>query len=59
MKRSQVGMKIFQLQKIIVICLEMLNHYLERIESLAETPIQIVSVGPQRDETIMIDNPFS
>ncbi len=32
--------------------------YLNRIEALAETPIQIVSVGPSRDETIMLDNPF-
>ena len=32
--------------------------YLEKIEALAETPVQIISVGPQRDETIMVENPF-
>ncbi len=33
--------------------------YLERIQELAETPIQIVSVGPGRDETIVLDNPYT
>ncbi len=33
--------------------------YLKRIEALAGTPIQIVSVGPGRDETIMVTNPFA
>ncbi len=33
--------------------------YIQRIEELAETPVQIVSVGPARDETIMIKNPFN
>jgi adenylosuccinate synthase len=32
--------------------------YLQRIEELAETPIQIVSVGPGRDETMVLENPF-
>lgn len=32
--------------------------YLKRVEELAETPAQIVSVGPGRNETIVIDNPF-
>jgi len=32
--------------------------YLNRVEELAETPIQIVSVGPARDETIVLNNPF-
>jgi adenylosuccinate synthase len=32
--------------------------YLSRIEQLTETPIDIVSVGPGRDETIIINNPF-
>ncbi len=32
--------------------------YLKRVEELAKTPIDIISVGPQRDETIVIDNPF-
>jgi len=33
--------------------------YLERIQELAATPIQIVSVGPGRDETIVLDNPYT
>jgi adenylosuccinate synthase len=33
--------------------------YLKRVEELTETPIQIVSVGPGRDETIVLKNPFS
>jgi adenylosuccinate synthase len=33
--------------------------YLRRIEELAETPIHIVSVGPQREETILLKNPFA
>ncbi len=32
--------------------------YLKRIEELIETPIDIVSIGPGRDETIVIKNPF-
>ncbi len=32
--------------------------YLSRIEQLTETPIDIVSVGPAREETIVINNPF-
>ncbi len=32
--------------------------YLKRIEALSEVPISIVSVGPQRDQTIVLDNPF-
>jgi adenylosuccinate synthase len=32
--------------------------YLRRIEELIETPILIVSVGPGRDETIVLHNPF-
>jgi len=34
------------------------RNYLSRIEELTETPIDIISVGPDRDETIMIANPF-
>ena len=33
--------------------------YLKRVEELSETPIQIVSVGPGRDETIVLKNPFA
>ena len=33
--------------------------YLRRIEEIAETPIQIISIGPARDETIVLNNPYS
>jgi adenylosuccinate synthase len=32
--------------------------YLRRIEELCETPIAIVSTGPDRAETLILDNPF-
>jgi adenylosuccinate synthase len=32
--------------------------YLKRIEELTNVPIQIVSVGPGREETIVLDNPY-
>ena len=34
------------------------KNYLKRVEELSETPVQIVSVGPARDETIVLNNPF-
>ena len=34
------------------------KNYLKRIEELTGTPIEIVSVGPDRDQTIVIKNPF-
>ncbi|MDL1968523.1 MAG: adenylosuccinate synthase [Deltaproteobacteria bacterium] len=34
-------------------------NYLKKVEELIETPINIVSVGPARDETIMLKNPFN
>lgn len=34
------------------------KNYLKRIEELAEVHIQMVSVGPGREETIVLDNPF-
>ncbi|MGD2029837.1 MAG: adenylosuccinate synthase [Desulfobacterales bacterium] len=34
------------------------KNYLKRIEELTETPINIVSVGPGRKETIVVKNPF-
>jgi adenylosuccinate synthase len=37
---------------------EATKHYLKRIEDLAGVKIQIVSVGPGRDETIILNNPF-
>jgi adenylosuccinate synthase len=33
--------------------------YLQRIEELAGVPIQLVSVGPDREETIFLHNPFA
>ncbi len=35
------------------------RQYLSRIETLSGVPIQIVSVGPGRDETIVCESPFS
>jgi len=32
--------------------------YLKRIEDLTETPIEIISIGPGRNQTIMLNNPF-
>lgn len=34
------------------------RRYLARIEELVETPIEIVSVGAQRDKTILLRDPF-
>ncbi len=38
---------------------EMARQYLARIEALTGVSIQIVSVGPGRDQTIVLDNPFT
>jgi len=38
---------------------ENVRRYLGRIEALTGVPIQIISVGPQRDQTIVLDNPFA
>jgi adenylosuccinate synthase len=38
---------------------EAARQYLARIEALTGVSIQIVSVGPGRDETIVLDNPFN
>jgi adenylosuccinate synthase len=32
--------------------------YLKRIEEIAETPVQIISIGPGRNETIVLNNPY-
>jgi adenylosuccinate synthase len=32
--------------------------YLKQVEELVGVPIQIISVGPDREETIMVQNPF-
>ena len=34
-------------------------NYLKRVEELVKTPIDIVSVGPGRNETIVLNNPFA
>ncbi|MFP3867373.1 MAG: adenylosuccinate synthase [Desulfobacteraceae bacterium] len=34
------------------------RNYLERITELIGVPIQIISVGPDREQTIMLQNPF-
>ena len=34
------------------------KNYLDRIEALTETPIQIASVGPERNQTMVQKNPF-
>jgi adenylosuccinate synthase len=34
------------------------RNYLNRIEELTQTPIQIISVGADRDQTIVLKNPF-
>jgi adenylosuccinate synthase len=33
--------------------------YIKRIEDITETPAVIISVGPARDETLLLRNPFS
>jgi adenylosuccinate synthase len=33
--------------------------YLKRIEEIVETPVQIISIGPGRNETIVLDNPYT
>ncbi len=38
---------------------ELARQYLERIEALTGVPIHIVSVGPGREETIVLENPFA
>ena len=35
------------------------KNYLKRIEELTDTKIQIVSVGPGREETMVLENPFN
>ena len=37
---------------------ENVESYLNRIETLIQTPIDIISVGPDRDQTIVIRNPL-
>lgn len=35
------------------------QHYLKRLETVCGVPIAIVSTGPERDETIVIEHPFN
>jgi adenylosuccinate synthase len=35
------------------------QNYLKKVEELSGVPIQIVSVGPDREETITLANPFA
>jgi adenylosuccinate synthase len=35
------------------------QNYLKRLEELVGVPIQIVSVGPDREETMVLQNPFA
>lgn len=34
------------------------KNYVKRIEDLTETPVSILSVGPDREETMLLNNPF-
>ena len=34
------------------------QRYLRAIEELSEIPLSIISVGPGREQTIMLQNPF-
>lgn len=35
------------------------QHYLKRLETVCGVPIAIVSTGPERDETIVIEHPYN
>jgi adenylosuccinate synthase len=35
------------------------RRYMQRLEELVETEIVIASIGPDRDQTILIKNPFN
>jgi adenylosuccinate synthase len=35
------------------------RNYLKRLEQLCGVPVAIVSTGPERDETIVLDHPFA
>jgi adenylosuccinate synthase len=35
------------------------QNYLKRIEELVKVPIGLISVGPDREETLLVSNPFS
>ena len=49
---STVGIKSFkQLPKAA-------QNYLKRMESVCETPVDMISTGPGREETIVLRHPF-
>jgi len=51
-KESTVGVKSFdQLPKNA-------QSYLKRLEALVEAPIDLISTGPDREETIVLRHPF-
>jgi adenylosuccinate synthase len=35
------------------------QHYLNRISELIGCPVSIVSVGPERNQTILVENPIT
>lgn len=35
------------------------QNYLKRLETLCGVPVDIVSTGPERDETIVLRHPFA
>ena len=35
------------------------RYFIERIEQLLETEVALISTGPERDETILLKNPFN
>jgi adenylosuccinate synthase len=35
------------------------RRYLERIAALAEVPLELISTGPNRDQTIALRDPFT
>ena len=37
---------------------EAARHYIRRIEEICEVPVDIISTGPERDETIVLRHPF-
>jgi len=51
-KESTVGLKRYK-DLPVAAC-----DYLKKIEEVVETPIDMISTGPERDETIMIRHPF-
>lgn len=52
-KESTVGVKSYDGLP------ENARNYLKRIEEITETPIDIISTGPDRNETIILRNPFN